>query len=709
MQDPASTMMEGPESLDTEEPRDTKEVDDIDIRVTNVNLAVNLNKKDEEKLVKIGADAKRGYDTDNASRKDWLDETEEWLNLAKQVRESKTFPWRDASNIKYPLVSVASLQFSARSYPSLVPADGKLVKTRIIGKDPDGEKSKKGERIATYMSWQFMYDMENWDEDMDRMLIMLPVCGMMFKKTYYDRLRDKIVSKLIYPENFVVDYWASTIEEAERISEVIYITKRDYEERVANGEYIKQELGDPTRPAASSGPTNVATDDAVPYTFIIQSTWLDLDEDGVKEPYSVTFHYESAKVVSINARYIPAGIKEKDGKIISIEPLNFYTKFSFIPNPDGSFYDLGFGHLLGPINEAVNTLVNQLVDAGHLYTLQSGFIGKGLRLKLGEQTFKPGEWKAVNASGEDLHKQIVPLPLKEPSQVLFQLLGMLITSGKELASVAEIFVGKMPGQNTPATTTMATIEQGMKVFTAIYKRVYRSLQKEFKKVYQLNSYFLDPNTYSVVLDEQINPDDFNDESYDICPTADPVATTQTEKLLKAQALMELLPSGLLDPMKVIQRVLQAQEQPNWEELIPGMKETGQPQPPQQKPDPKLQEMQMNMQLKQKETEQKLQFEAQKQQMDMRSKEFEASMKAQEMADKRAHEQQMLQLKGAQAVQNQKIFMAESALKMNTAGAQHEQDMKLMKEKGDLQSKQLSQKKTGSSGKPASSQKPSKKK
>ena len=220
-------------------------------------------------------------------------------------------------------------------------------------------------------------------------------------------------------------------------------------------------------------------------------------------------------------------------------------------NPDGSFYDIGFGVLLGPLNESVNTIINQLIDAGHLSSLQGGFLGKGLRLRMGEQRFQPGEWKVVNATGDDLKKQIVPLPVKEPSNVLFELMGSLITSGKELASVAEIFVGKTPGQNTPATTTMATIEQGMKVFTAVYKRIYRSLGEEFTKLFRLNSLYLNPNTYNEVVGMSINPEDFDEEQRKVFPGADPTAVSQTEKLLKAQGLLELLGTGMLDPVEGI--------------------------------------------------------------------------------------------------------------------------------------------------------------
>ena len=185
-------------------------------------------------------------------------------------------------------------------------------------------------------------------------------------------------------------------------------------------------------------------DPGTPYEFLEQHRWEDLDGDGYKEPYIITVHKETKKVVRIVANYFESSIKRNTkGEILDIKPETYFTKYSFIPSPDGGFYDIGFGVLLGPLNESVNTLINQLLDSGHLSTLQSGFIGKGLRIRMGDNRFTPGEWKAVNATGVDLKQQIVPLPTREPSAVLFQLMGSLITSGKELASVAEIFVGKM--------------------------------------------------------------------------------------------------------------------------------------------------------------------------------------------------------------------------------------------------------------------------
>ena len=622
--------------------------------VESSNIADTLN---EDLLVAIGHDAKEGYETDKRSRKEWEDSLEDYIKLAKQLREEKSFPWQNASNVKYPLLTTAAMQFAARAYPSLVPSDGKVVKSKIIGKDPDGSKLELANRVSTYMSFQVMHEMDCWEEGMDKLLIMLPVVGMVFKKTYWDPINKRPTSEIVSPKNLIVNYWAKSLEDAERISEEIEMSKRKVKQRQQSGLFLDIELGDP------QSKDGQVVDETTPYVLIEQHTYLDLDEDGYQEPYTVTIEKESGKVLRIVARFDDTTIKTDDsGQILEIQPIQYYTKFGFIPNPDGSFYDIGFGSLLGPLNESVNTLINQLVDAGSLNNLQGGFLGKGLRLRMGDTGFRPGEWKAVNATGDDLKKQIVPLPSKEPSNVLFQLMGSLITSGKELASVAEIFTGKMPGQNTPATTTMATIEQGMKVFTAVYKRIYRSLAEEFKKIYQINGTYLNPNTYASIVDVTIGPDDFKNV-YDICPGADPTAVSQTEKLLKAQGLLELLPTGMLNPVEVIRRVLEAQEQPNWEQILnPQVAQTGQPPEPQ--PDPKLMEMQMKGQLEQ----QKLQMQAAQQdrrgQLEARDKQVQLAMKAQEHQMDMAHKEQMAKVQMAEAIHKQRIFSAQAQAEMN---------------------------------------------
>jgi len=624
----------------------------------STNIADTLSK---DKLTEIGMKAKAGFEQDLESREDWEKAMEEWIKLAKQVTETKSYPWSNASNVKYPLLSTAAMQFAARAYPSLVPSDRKVVKGRAIGKDPTGQKSKTAEAVSTYMSYQLMEEMDGWEEDMDKLLIMLPIVGTMFKKTYWDSVKKVNCSKLVLPKNLVVDYWTKSLRDAERISEIIELSPRKVKERQLAKLWRDVDLGQPPSPMDASAPASI--DSTTPYTFIEQHCFLELDDDEYEEPYIVTFHRESGEVMRIVARFDTDTMTlNDDGDIIAIDPIHYYTKFGFVPNPDGSFYDIGFGVLLGPINESVNTLINQLIDSGHLHSLQSGFLGKGLRLRMGETRFAPGEWKTVNAMGTDLKQQILPLPTKEPAKVLFELMGSLITSGKELASVAEIFVGKMPGQNTPATTTMATIEQGMKVFTAVYKRIYRALDEEFAKLYRLNSIYLDPQTYVDVVDMEVGPDDFNLKNNNIYPGADPTAVSQTERLLKAQGLMELLPSGVLDPVAVVKRVLEAQEQPQWEQLmIKQVAETGQLPP---KQDPKLQEMQMKGQMEQAKFALQGQQAEHKAQLEERSAQAQLAMKGQEHAMNMQAKQQELQLRAAEAEHNQRIFSAETQNKMN---------------------------------------------
>jgi chaperonin GroES len=639
--------------------------------IESVNLAEKL---DEEELKQIGDDAKKGFDSDRRSRGEWENRLDQWTRLAKQVIEEKAFPWPGASNVKFPLLSTAAMQFAARAYPSLVPSDGRVVKAKVIGMDFDGTKTKTAEAVSIYMSYQLMEEMKGWEEDMDKLLIMLPIVGTLFKKTYWDPMREVNCSKLVLPKNLVVDNWARCLEDAERVSEILYLNPREVEERIRAKLWLDVDLPAPTLDELEEDNDNEtfpdSVDETTPSMFVEQHTWLDLDDDGLKEPYIVTFHHKTAEVMRIVARFDEDGmILNDEGEVIRFEPIYCYTKFGFVPNPDGSFYDIGFGVLLGPLNESVNTLINQLVDAGTLNNMQSGFIGKGLRLRMGETRFNVGEWKVVNSTGDDLKKQIVPLPSKEPSKVLFELMGALIQSGKELASVAEIFTGKMPGQNTPATTTMATVEQGMKVFTAVYKRIFRSLSEEFLKLYKLNSKYLNPHTYSEVVGMEISPDDFDPELNRVFPGADPTAVSQNEKLMKAQGLFEMMANGLpLDPIKVMIRMLEAQEQPNWQELIPqDILQSGQMPPP--PPDPKMMEMQMKGQLEQ----QKMQMQgAQKQQemeLNARDSALQLQMKEAEHAQKMQHEQEVNQVKLAEAQHKQAIFAAEQRAKA-VQGVQH---------------------------------------
>lgn len=652
--------------------------------VQNTNVAASL---DEDTLTKIGNDVVEGYNDDKQSRSEWEKKAKEYFELALQVAKEKSFPWPKASNVKFPLVSIAAMQFGARAYPTLVPSTGKIVQMRVLGKDPDGQKFQRAQRVSTHMNYQLTVQMEDWEEDYDKLLIMLPIIGVAFKKTYYDSSLRRNKSCLVLPQNLVVNYWTKSLEESFRITEVLYLTRNQVKERQLQEIYLEDvDLGDPVLEVDTDNEKRdlkpVKVDQSTPYKILEQHTYLDLDDDGYFEPYIITVDYHTAKVLRIVPRFKQENIDTNvDGDVVSIKPDHYYTKFPFFPNPDGSFYDLGFGHLLGPINEAVNTLINQLVDSGTIRNLQAGFVGKGIQIRKGEQRFQPGEWKQVNAIGDDLRKQIVPLPSNEPSKVLFELLGLLIQSGKELASIAEIFVGKMPGQNTPAYTTKETVEQGMKLFTAIYKRVYRAQTKELKKLYELNRYYLDPEEYVSVLDEPIQQSDYEAPPDDLIPAADPSASSNTEKMAKVEALAQLLPLGTINPMALTMRWLEALDETQPEQLIIP------PEQQQQKPDPKVEAEMAKTQIKQAESQHKMQMEELKMQLEQQKQIMQMQLEKQRMEMQMQFEAMKQQLELTKARNATMVEGAKHRQKMQQDDEKHQQQMKMQAQKPKPASKE----------------------
>ena len=624
--------------------------------INETNIAESLS---EDELVKIGSDCHKGYSSDLDSRKSWEDLLDKWTRLALQVAEKKTYPWREASNVKFPLLATASMQFAARAYPTLVPSNGQVVKCKMMGYDPTGEKANRAERISRYMSYQVMEQMEEWESEMDKLLITLPITGTVFKKTYFDTSEQRNKSCVVMPKSLVVNYWAKTLEDAERATEVLPMSKRKLKEQQMLGLFLEDvELGEPQGDTSHKEDTTHEMsepdlDDTTPYTILEQHTFIDLDGDGYPEPYIVTFEEQSQTVLRIVARYNNESLKvDENADLVLIKPIQYYTKFGFVPNPDGGFYDIGFGRLLGPLNESVDTIINQLIDSGTLSNLQSGFLGKGLRIKVGDVRFAPGEWKTVNATGDDLKKQIFPMPVREPSAVLMQLLQYLITSGKELASVAEIFVGKMPGQNTPATTTMASIEQGMKLFTAVYKRIYRSMTSEFRKIYLLNREYANPEEYLDFLDMPINQDDFQGSENDISPTADPNASSSQEKQSKVQSVGQLLQLQTINPMEYTKRYLEAFEINSPEKLIAQ---------PQQGPSKEEQAAQQEAQLAQEQAQQKMRMEEAKMQLSQASAQQKAQLEQQMSESKLLHESIMGDLKVKQSMQTHAVKLNASEM------------------------------------------------
>jgi chaperonin GroES len=706
----------------------------------------------EDALAEMGRKVIDWFELDLESRKDWQERYDEYLKLASQVKEKKNFPWPNAANVKFPLLTTAAMQFAARAYPALVPGPN-LVAGLVIGRDEPplqavpqqgippgampqqgmgmqmppgapsmggsgqmpqggmqqqppskgGLKAQKAQRVGRHMSYQLLWEMDNWEEEMDKLCIILPIAGCMFKKTYFDPMTGKNCSDLILPTDLVIDYYAKSIETASRKSQIIWRTDNEIKERVNKGLFLdldyKTPLGEQKQSVKNEidGTSEPDISPATPHKFIECHCNWDLDNDGYEEPYIITVHYDTRQVARVVTRFnvdgIETEINEKTGKerFIRIKATEYFTKFGFIPNPDGSIYDVGFGLLLGAINESVNTLTNQLLDSGTINNLQAGFLGRGIRVRAGNTKFNPGEWKSVDFTGDDIKKHIFALPTKEPSQVLFKLLETLVTSGKELASVAEIFVGKMPGQNTPATTTMATIEQGLKVFTAIYKRIYRALGKEYQKLFSLNSLHLPDEKIYFTINEPDGPvgqevvkTDYDPKDISVKPFADPNVVSSAQKLMRVQSQGPLLQLGTINPKEYTKRFLEAIDEPDIATLMnvppPG------PTPEQQKIEGELKIKQADSQAKGQQLQSKgmldsqaaqqkaqlaqleAQIEQKSKEMDMKIKAAEAQIKQQEAFTAALQQHQDHVQKLTQQADEHRLGMAAQM-------AQHQLDLK----------------------------------
>lgn len=554
----------------------------------------------EDELNTIGSDVVQGYDNDAATLSSWRSSNEEWIKLATQIRERKNYPWPDASNVKFPLLTTAAIQFQAQAYPSLIPGSS-VVNGFVVGKDEDGSKTKRAVRIGKHMSYQLLYEMDDWEEDLDRMCMLLPIVGTSFKKTYYDTVRNRNRSELIPVQDLVVNYYAKSLEDATRVTQVVYYYPNEIEEFKRAGLFSDIDLTESDLQEKENEPENSVDQDIPdfdpnrPHKFLEQHTYLDLDGDGYKEPYIIVTHYDTKKVARIVARYSSKSIEWDGENVLLINPEHYFTVFQFIKDPASGVYGLGFGSLLGPINETVNTIINQLIDAGKLSNLQSGFISKTLKMKSGDQPLRPGEWRQAQITHGRMQDAIMPLPTKEPSNVLYLLLGMLIDSGKQVSSIMDIMTGKLPGQNTPATVVMAAIEHGTKVFTAIYKRMFRGLTKEYKKLFALNAEYLTEKQYFTVLDPNaqevldIGRGDYEEEGIDVIPSADPNVATEVQRLAKIQTLDNVMALGTINRQEYTKRYLEATNQPGIEKLM---------DVPPPAPDPELVMKQQEMQWKQ---------------------------------------------------------------------------------------------------------------
>jgi len=516
----------------------------------------------DEELGKLGSIVVREFRIDEDSRADWEKSARRAMDIARQKVESKSYPWDGASNVKFPMLTTAALQFAARAYPAIV--DGpRIVKCQVMGRDPAGLKAAMADRVSQHMSYQLLYEIPHWESDMDTALHQIPIVGCAFKKVYPDDASEAgVTSDLASAFDVVVNQGAKSLSRVPRITHVFKLYPHEIEERIREGKFREIEL--------TTG-SDDSTDSDSPHTFLEQHRYWDVDSDGVKEPWVVTVHKETQKVVRIKPCFDVDKIvvDQERGKILRIPRRDYWVKIPFIPDPEGGFYDIGFGKLLEAISDVIDTTINQMMDAGTLQNSGGGFAASGLQLGKSTLKMKPGQYPTVPGTGDDIRKALVHLEHPGPAPVLMQLLEFLINAGKDIASVKDILTGETPTNQT-ATSTMAAIEQGLKVFTAIYKRIFRALKEEYRLIFDINKETLNQAKYVALLDEPIEvvAQDYHDD-IDVLPVADPNTVTEMQRMAKAQFVMEQVEKGnpFIDGLAATKRALEAARIEKPEELL----------------------------------------------------------------------------------------------------------------------------------------------
>lgn len=540
---------------------------------------------------KIGRECLDGYTIDKGSRGEWEKRTKAAMDLATQVMGDRAGPWANSADVKYPLITTGAVQFHARAYPAIV-GGSHLVMGTVNGPDPKGKKQAIADKIGLHMSHQLLNVMSEWEEDTDKLLLMIAIVGCAFRKVYFDKTLNRNVSEFISADDVVYNHrvpWGKL----RRISHELKLWGNDVLERIRTGLFLDVELG---------LPDESSDEEDGYYEFIEQHCWYDLDEDGYREPYIVTIRKDTGEVARIVARYTAEGVHLNErNEVYRIEPVEYWVKYPFIPNPDGGSYDIGLGYLLMPINETVNTILNQMLDAGTLQNLGGGVIGKGVRAKGGSMKIKPGEYMQIDASGGSVRDSIVPFNFPGPSMALFQLLGMLVDSAKGILSVTDVMSGETPAANTPATTTLAMIEQGMKVFSAIYKRIHRAFKHELGLLYRLNKEYGNPEEYYKVDGESgyVTAEDYAIGA-DIVPVSDPNLVSDAQKLAMAEALMQFRGDTFVDQKEIRKRYLSALKEPDLDKLLLEKPVTPPPDPNLLKAQASILEAQGKMQIAQEE-------------------------------------------------------------------------------------------------------------
>lgn len=562
---------------------------------------------DEDIAGQIAARVIEEYQIDKTSRSDWEEEARMAMDAVLQKTEAKSHPFPGAANIKFPLLTTAALQFGARSYPAIVQGD-RVVRLKTVGPDPYGLKAARSERVSTHMSHQLLEEQDGWENDLDTMLHQLPIIGHGFRKVYRDHESRENRSDFVSAMNFVVNQNTTDLRRVPRGTEEIELYPHEIEERIRDERFIPFEYaaaGPEEKTEAEDDGEAPQTDDDAPHLFLEQYRYWDLDGDGFAEPWIATVHKSSGKLVRLQANYDLENARlNRHGEIARLPRYQTFVGFPFIPDPNGGYHGIGFGRLLKSIGETINTSLNQMLDAAHLQNKGGGFIGSGLNVKKSKITVALNEWTVVNVPGQKIREAIVPHQFQGPSPVLFQLLGLMIDAGKQIASIQDVLTGDSGARNAQPTTLLALIEQGLKVFSAIIKRVFRSLKAEFGLLYELNRRYPDEDTYAEIIDWQPDPElvqklqeleqqamqqgvplpqlppeiqqqlepptmaaDYNAKDRNVVPVADPNAVTDMQALGKAQLIQSTFGHPNQNGEEALRRVYAAAKIEDVDKLI----------------------------------------------------------------------------------------------------------------------------------------------
>ena len=509
-----------------------------------INLAETLS---EQALDSLGTKLFEQYREYKESRGDWEQSYREGLELLGFKYERRTEPFRGASGVNHPVLAEAVTQFQAQAYKELLPADGP-VRTQIMGTITP-EKQDQAHRVKDFMNYQIMDQMKEYEPEFDQMLFYLPLSGSTFKKVYYEELLGRAVSKFVPADDLIVPYSANSLDDAEAIVHVIKMSENELRKQQGAGFYRDIELGQPPvtenqlqdKKLELEGISKDGQEDQ--YTLLEMHVNLDLEgyedtspdgeETGIKIPYIVTIAESNNKILSIRRNYA------EGDKLM--KKINYFVQFKFLPGT--GFYGFGLIHMIGGLTRTATAALRQLLDAGTLSNLPAGFKSRGIRIRDDAQPLQPGEFRDVDAPGGNIKDQFMTLPFKGPDATLLQLMGIVVSAGQRFAAIADMQVGDM-NQQAAVGTTVALLERGSRVMSAIHKRLYVGLKQEFKLLANVFKTYLPPiYPYDVPgATRNIKMQDFDDR-IDILPVADPNIFSQTQRISMAQSQLQLAQSN----------------------------------------------------------------------------------------------------------------------------------------------------------------------